>query len=92
MPFAFDEKSAPDFEHWQQSVRFWMLNGDQKATCQIGFSTLRDLGPDMLDTAEECENQFRLHRGQIVTAAARLLKARAHLGETVVQVLRANLL
>ena len=91
MAFIFDEHTAPDFEHGGLSIRFCMVNGDERATCQVGCETLRELGPDEVETDQEWLDRFFLYRGPIVTAAARLLARGAHKGGTVIQILRANM-
>ncbi len=91
MSFVFDERTEPDLANWRQSVRFCMVDGTTRATCQIGFATLRSLGPDEIETDEECLSQFRLHRGPIAGAAARLLARGAHEGGAIIQIMRANM-
>ncbi len=91
MAFVFDEHVAPDLGNWQRCVRFFMVDGGKRATCQVSYATLRELGPDEPETDLECLNQFYLHRGPITSAAARLLAAGAYADGTVVQILRANM-
>lgn len=91
MAFIFDEHTEPDLQHWRQSVRFCMVDGRERATCQIGYATLNELEPDAIETGRDCLDRFHLYRGVIATAAARLLAAGAHGGGTVVQIMRANL-
>ncbi|MGO4172740.1 DUF1488 family protein [Bosea sp. TAF32] len=92
MAFVFDEKTAPDLANWRQSVRFWMVDGPRRAPCQIGFSTLRELGPENLENDRQCLAQFYLHCAMIAAAAARLLSAGASDGSSIVQVMLANLI
>jgi len=91
MAFIFDEHTAPDIKEGRQSVRFCMVDGDERATCQIGCETLNDLGPEDIETDREFLDRFLLYRGPIATAAARLLAAGAHKGGTIIQIMRANL-
>lgn len=92
MAFVFDENTEPDLGNWQQGIRFWMVDGSRRATCQIGLSTLRELGPDDPETDQQCRAQFYLHCAVIATAAGRLLAAGASEGNSIVQVMLANLL
>ena len=92
MAFVFDEQTAPDLANWQQSIRFSMVDGARRATCQIGLSTLRELGPDDLETDRQCLAQFYLHCALIASAAGRLLAAGAAEGNSIVQVMLATLL
>jgi len=91
MSFIFDEHTAPDLANWRESVRFCMVSGKTRAVCQIAFETLRDLGPDEIETDAECLNRFHLHRAPITGAAARLLAKGAHEGGTIIQIMRANM-
>jgi len=90
MPFIFDEKITPDVEEGRRSVRFCMINGRKRATCQIGYTTLSDLAGEDIMTDEECLARFQMYRSSITTAAARLLKSGAHEG-AIIQILRANI-
>jgi len=92
MAFVFDVQTAPDLTNWRQSVRFSMVDGSKRATCQIGLSTLRELGPDELENDKQCLAQFYLHCAVIASAAARLLGAGVSEGNSIVQVMLANLL
>ncbi|SKC08671.1 Protein of unknown function [Bosea thiooxidans] len=92
MAFVFDAHTAPDLANWRQGVRFCMVDGTRRATCLIGTSTLRELGPDELESDKQCLAQFYLHCGVIASAAARLLGAGVSEGNSIVQVMLANLL
>jgi len=92
MAFVFDEHTAPDLANWQQGVRFWMVDGAKRATCLIGLTTLRELGPDEIETDQQCRAQFYLHCALIASAAGRLLAAGASDGNSIVQIMLANLL
>lgn len=91
MTFIFDERTCPDFEHEGQSIRFCMVRGNERATCQIGRATLNELEPERIETDEECLNRFSRNRGRIAAAATRLLRIGVHRGGTTIQIMRANL-
>lgn len=91
MSFIFDERTAPDFEHGGQSIRFCMVNGNERATCQIGRATLNELGPKPIESDNECLDRFFQYRGRIAAAATRLLRIGVHRGGTIIQILRANM-
>lgn len=91
MAFVFDEGTAPDLANWRESIRFWMVDGPRRATCQIGFSTLRELGPEDLENDRQCLARFHLHCALIAAAAGRLLASGAADGNSIVQIMLANL-
>jgi hypothetical protein len=91
MSFIFDERTAPDFEHGGQSIRFCMVDGNERATCQIGRATLNDLGPEQIETDKEFLDRFFLNRSRITAAATRLIRIGAHKGGMVIQIMRANM-
>lgn len=91
MPFTFDTQTQPRLEHGRPSVRFWMVDGDERASCQIAFATLSDLGPGEADNVEDMLERFENFRQPITAAAARLLARGAHAGGGIVQLLRENL-
>lgn len=92
MAFTFDEHTEPEIEDGRQSIRFCMIDGRTRATCQIGYTTLSDLAGQDVETGEESLIRFQMYRSSITTAAARLLAAGAHEGGSILQIMRANLL
>ncbi|MGO4175985.1 DUF1488 family protein [Bosea sp. TAF32] len=91
MAFILDEHTAPDCERARQSVRFCMVDGGERAICQVGYTTLSDLAAEAIETDEDCLDRFQSHRWEIAAAAARLLEKGAHKGGTIIQIIRANL-
>lgn len=91
MPFSFDDQTRPQLEDGRQSVRFWMVDGDRRAACRIGYATLSEIGLGPVETGDEMLARFEQNRRPIAEAASRLLGNGQFAGEAVVQILRGHL-